>query len=151
MSGVDAAPLGVGWRCAGNAALGMQLDIGDEHDVGRARSLVRELLRSRGWEPDRVDVVCLVLSELVANALTHGGGLLGVSIDADVQLAHVVVADRSVASPVVLASSPTRLRGRGMYLVDRLSERWGIDPAGAGEGKQVWAEVAHDPDGRPGT
>lgn len=138
----------MGCVCVGNAGPGMDLDVGGEQGVGRARAAVRVLLASRGWHEDRVEVVCLVLSELVANALIHGGGLSLVTVEADDVLARVVVGDRSTAAPVVLPASPTRLRGRGLHLVEQLSVRWGVDLNGSA-GKQVWAEVTDEPTDRP--
>jgi hypothetical protein len=37
--------------------------------------------------------------------------------------------------------------GRGLYLVARLADRWGVTPRVAAPGKQVWAELYLPPGG----
>jgi hypothetical protein len=53
----------------------------------------------------------------------------------------MLVWDASPLPPVPMSGSETEENGRGLLLVDTLSERWGYLPA-VGGGKFVWAIVA---------
>jgi anti-sigma regulatory factor (Ser/Thr protein kinase) len=92
----------------------------------------------------RMRDVRLLVSELVTNAVRHAGLAHGdrirllVRLDADVL--HVEVRDpgtgfeRQPPSP-----DPVRASGWGLYLVEELSDRWGLD--GDAPGTLVWFEV----------
>ncbi|MFF0227460.1 ATP-binding protein [Streptomyces sp. NPDC004629] len=117
---------------------------------------VREARRfTRGtldlWDVgDRFDDICLVVSELVTNALRHalpGDG--GVDPSAAVRL-HLMrwaerlvcaVRDPSHETPVAHAAEDhVAESGRGLFLVDSFSDSWGWHPlAGTLSGKVVWA------------
>ncbi|GAA2720761.1 ATP-binding protein [Cellulomonas aerilata] len=106
-----------------------------------ARSWVRTLARDEGLPVVVTQVVELLPSELVANAVVHGAGptvTLRAGRDGD----HVVmrVTDLGDSMPVVRSSGPEVPGGHGMRLVDRLAESWGVD-AGADGGKTVWFRV----------
>jgi hypothetical protein len=81
----------------------------------------------------------LVCTELVANAIEHGGGARAVRIT--VGSGHVCfeVDDcEADALPTLGTSRLGRYRGRGIAVVDALAA-WGT--AGAARGKTVWARV----------
>lgn len=110
--------------------------------VRAARLLVTPALRD--WSlGDKHDAACLVASELLSNAVLH-------TTEATVQLTvkrmgrcrvRITVADRSSRMPELLDAGPRAEHGRGLALVDAVSDgRWGVDPMTVG--KRVWAELA---------
>lgn len=90
-----------------------------------------------------LDVVALLITELIANAILHGGGLRELHITVDGDWLRVAVSDSVpvlAARPVV--SDPTSAGGRGLQLVQALSMCWGVCPGRTGAGKSVWADLA---------
>ncbi|MFC8369695.1 ATP-binding protein [Streptomyces sp. NPDC057239] len=119
--------------------------------VREARQFTRKTLDQ--WDlGDRFDDVCLVVSELVTNALRHGlpaGTPRSAAPDLPVRL-HLMrwterlvcaVRDPSDDSPVARESDDFSAEsGRGLFLVESFSDGWGWHPmAGALGGKVVWA------------
>ena len=101
----------------------------------------------RAWqEPDVVDDTLLVVTELIHNVVQHtgGGGELVISRPHDVVL--VEVSDHSRDLPRLLPADPRRVGGRGMLLVDAISDGWGTRLSGAG--KVVWVRLPAMPAGR---
>ncbi|MEU8587197.1 ATP-binding protein [Streptomyces sp. NPDC048664] len=120
--------------------------------VREARQFTRATLG--GWDVgERFDDVCLVVSELVTNALRHAlpsalGGRAGEQ-ETPVRL-HLLrwtsrlvcaVRDPSHDGPVAGDSEDYSAEsGRGLFLVDSFADGWGWHPlAGALDGKVVWA------------
>jgi anti-sigma regulatory factor (Ser/Thr protein kinase) len=81
----------------------------------------------------------LLVSELVTNAILHARSLARVTVERAGSVVRVSVCDGSSATPRVRDYGPTAVTGRGMFLVDRIARRWGVDVDGAG--KCVWFEV----------
>ncbi|CAM5390795.1 non-specific serine/threonine protein kinase OS=Streptomyces glaucescens OX=1907 GN=SGLAU_18720 PE=3 SV=1 [Streptomyces glaucescens] len=118
--------------------------------VRDARQFTRRTLDQ--WDlGDRFDDVCLVVSELVTNALRHAvpGTPRTPGQDAPVRL-HLMrwterlvcaVRDPSNDSPVAReADDFSAESGRGLFLVDSFCDSWGWHPlAGTLSGKVVWA------------
>ncbi len=111
---------------------------------------VRRQLRARLVEDgleNVVDDVVLICTELVTNAVLHGclgfppGTTLKVTaVWSDVQL-RLDVRDPSGARPREQEFSARRTSGRGLQLVNKLSDRWGVEPDPSGSGKTVWTEL----------
>jgi anti-sigma regulatory factor (Ser/Thr protein kinase) len=106
---------------------------------------VRAVLRSGdpSLTEDRLDDVCLIVSELVTNAYRYGGepdDSLMVTVVPAADRVRVEVHDTRRKRPYLRAESDERARGRGMHIVDLLAMRW--DVAERPFGKAVWAEVA---------
>ncbi|CAM5533734.1 MULTISPECIES: ATP-binding protein [Streptomyces] len=119
--------------------------------VREARKFTRCTLDQ--WELDhRFDDVCLVVSELVTNALRHAlpAGAQRLPEQTPPVRLHLMrwterlvcaVRDPSHDSPVARDSDDFSAEsGRGLFLVDSFSDSWGWQPlAGTLSGKVVWA------------
>lgn len=104
----------------------------------QARRHVRQHLVA--WElDDLVDPVVLLTSELVTNALLHARPVITVSVRRDGAGVRVEVGDGSGVQPVHRRRSDTATTGRGVQLLDSVSDGWGC--TALGEGKLVWFRV----------
>ena len=112
--------------------------------VGVARRhLVSDLIEA-GVCASAVTDAALVISELLSNALRHGGPLPGSGIrvawDLDADSVRVSVSDGGGPSrPELGEPTLTTTGGRGLRIVARLSRRWGT--LCDDDGTTVWAEV----------
>lgn len=90
-------------------------------------------------------VVELLASELLSNAVLHGadGRAIHLWFRGGEEVVRVSVSDSAPARPVVLHPDVVAPSGRGMAIVEAMSNRWGVDPQGQG-GKTVWFEVDLD-------
>ncbi|MCX2968677.1 MULTISPECIES: SpoIIE family protein phosphatase [Streptomyces] len=110
----------------------------------RAVAGVRQAARAaaRAWNADRcADAVELATQELTVNALRHTDGGAVVTfrlLDGADRRVRVEVEDTSADQPELGADEDIGVTGRGMLLVDRLADVWGVDPRGTG--KCVWCE-----------
>ncbi|WP_406200748.1 ATP-binding protein [Kitasatospora sp. NBC_01560] len=103
--------------------------------VGALRRLLRDTLRTLGLD---ADAPCLILSELVTNALLHGDGPPTVVLELRCGRLYIAVSDASCAPVVRPAPDGARTSGRGLDLVDALADEWGMEFIGS-YGKAVWA------------
>lgn len=78
----------------------------------------------------------LLVSELVTNAVLHGGPPLVVEVDCDEVSLQVRVRDGGTALPVQREAGDDAESGRGMRLLEVLSDDWGVEPSA--DGKTVW-------------
>ncbi len=111
----------------------------------RARVVVTEWLRDIG-HPECSETAALVVAELVANAITHGGPHIELDLTAAEGAIRIAVFDSAVTD-LDIAPQPASLdrqHGRGLVMVERLVTRWGRDDAP--NGKTVWAEIDVDRD-----
>ncbi|GEC02819.1 magnesium or manganese-dependent protein phosphatase [Streptomyces spinoverrucosus] len=113
---------------------------GDPEALRQARHMIRAAVRAWG-AADRSDDVELVADELVTNALMHTEGAaivtLRVLTDTDRRL-RVEVEDSSSALPRRREAGVSGVSGRGLLLVDMLTDVWGVEARGGG--KCVWCE-----------
>lgn len=95
------------------------------------------------YAADVVEAAEIVVTELLTNALLHGAPPvhLVVRTDDEGTRARIEVHDGSRSLPVRPRPSSDAMTGRGLALVDALSEGWGVTPAANAVGKAVWAEV----------
>jgi len=112
--------------------------------VGVARRhLVSDLIEA-GVCAAAVTDAALVISELLSNALRHAQPLPGAGIraawDLDTDSVRVAVSDGGGSTrPELGEPTPATTGGRGLWIVARLSRRWGT--LSDEEGTTVWAEV----------
>lgn len=105
----------------------------------RARAFVVEHLRSWGLEDD--GDVSLAVSELVTNGLLHARTpmTLRVEVEDDGEVVRLEVTDGSVSPPRGRRFTVESGTGRGLRLLDSLSEEWGVAPRDGG--KTVWCRI----------
>ena len=78
------------------------------------------------------------MSEVVTNSVVHGGPPIVVAVDCDGTAGlQVRVRDGSHDLPELRQAEVWDEGGRGLGLLDTLSDDWGVDPE-PGDGKQVW-------------
>ena len=114
---------------------------GDMGSIRRARDHVRHFCADAGVVGRTAETAVLLTSEVVTNALVHAHSAprLGVSSDADGVRVEVGDDDPVPPGPVVDVE-PGASSGRGLRLVDQLSDDWGIRPADSG--KVVWFSLS---------
>ena len=110
----------------------------DTESPSRARHFVCDALSGRHAP---LDVVALLVSEIVTNAVLHARSEVTLTVRMDSDSVRVEVADNSVAAPQQRPISDEAVTGRGMFLVEQLADDWGTSPAG--DGKVVWFELVH--------
>ncbi|NWF24772.1 SpoIIE family protein phosphatase [Streptomyces sp. PKU-EA00015] len=112
----------------------------DPEALRSSRHMVRAAVRAWGAH-ERADEVELAADELITNALLHtdGGAVVTVRVLSGIERRmRVEVEDRSSALPRRRDAGESGVSGRGLMLVDRLSESWGVESRGSG--KCVWCE-----------
>lgn len=92
---------------------------------------------------DLLDDALLLISELVTNAIVHGGPAIVLAIECDGEGLHVRVRDGSANPPHVADRGRDAESGRGLSLVELLSSTWGVQPVedAHGTGKETWFEL----------
>ncbi|MFF7216626.1 SpoIIE family protein phosphatase [Streptomyces sp. NPDC008238] len=109
----------------------------DESSVRDARRLAAAQLTR--WGLDGLGPATeLLVSELVTNAVRHGAGPVGLRLIRH-QALTCEVSDTGACAPRLRSARGTDENGRGLFLVGRLSRRWGS--RAAARGKVVWAEL----------
>ncbi|MFE6855900.1 ATP-binding SpoIIE family protein phosphatase, partial [Streptomyces sp. NPDC057674] len=108
----------------------------DPSAVSASRAAATAQLRRWGLD-DLVLGTELILSELVTNAIRHGGSPIGVRLVYGRTLI-CQVADGSNTSPRVRLAADTDEGGRGLFLVGQIAQRWGTRYTEAG--KIIWTE-----------
>ncbi len=92
-----------------------------------------------------VEVLELLTSELVTNAVVHGGPPIELELSIDPGAIRVAVRDGSDEPARPRAVGVAEAGGRGLALVDMLARRWRAEPDGCGPGKTVWFELDRVP------
>ncbi|MGI5480649.1 ATP-binding protein [Streptomyces lavendofoliae] len=90
----------------------------------------------------------LVAAELLGNAVTHAGpGPVSVTATLDDGVLRIEVQDANGTSPSPRLPHGEDERGRGLFIVRALTDRFGVEPHPAG--KRVWAEITTGVGRRP--
>jgi PAS domain S-box-containing protein len=121
-----------------------QFDVGGGPEaIGSARAALTEFLGD-AIGPERLYDLQLLVSEVVTNAVRHGGARQGEHVDLRVALTtdnvRLEVRDPGPGFHDVTPELPDTDRGGGygLYLVDLFADDWGVSGA---EGTCVWFEV----------
>ncbi|MET3982957.1 SpoIIE family protein phosphatase [Streptomyces sp. PvR034] len=124
----------------GGGPLRQRLDPGDIEGPTLARHLIRAAVAAWGAR-DLADEIELAADELMTNALVHteGGGQVNLRLTIEGRI-RIEVEDSSSALPRKREAGDWAVSGRGLMLVDRLADEWGVEPKGAG--KCVWCEFS---------
>jgi DNA-binding NarL/FixJ family response regulator len=106
--------------------------------AGRARKFVDETLRR--WDcGEQLDVVTLLVSEVVTNAIVHAGTEVEVSVELRDEAVRIEVTDKEVGLPKPRDAAEEDTSGRGLALVEAMASDWGVEARPGG--KVVWFEV----------
>jgi anti-sigma regulatory factor (Ser/Thr protein kinase) len=115
----------------------------DLTEARHAREQARKALFQ--WElSEHADITELIVSELVANAIRHGQGPIGVRISHDGTNLRVEVHDDGAGRPIRRSVAADAETGRGLELVDGLlglDGIRGVSDDGAGDGKTVYVAI----------
>ncbi|THA77420.1 PAS domain S-box protein [Streptomyces sp. A0642] len=117
----------------------------DPEALSSARHMIRAAVRAWGAK-GRADEVELAADELTTNALMHtdGGAIVTIRVlTGPERRLRVDVEDRSSALPRRRDAGDAGVSGRGLMLVDRLADAWGVESRGTG--KCVWCEFVIPP------
>lgn len=104
--------------------------------ITAARRYVADLLED--VPPDPCFDVELMVSELATNCVRHtrSGFILTLEIDDDD--IRVEVTDTAPGTPRVRYPTPNQTTGRGLHIVEGLSDGWGVESDHDQAGKTVW-------------
>jgi PAS domain S-box-containing protein len=108
----------------------------------RAARAARDFIGQHVSEPGLADVretAVLLVSEVVTNALRHTDGRVELELWRFADRVRVEVSDETSRPPSASDHDLLDEAGRGVPLMDALSDRWGTSPHGAG--KVVWFEL----------
>jgi anti-sigma regulatory factor (Ser/Thr protein kinase) len=111
------------------------------HSVAAVRRFVAESFE--GAPDDVIDAVVLMASEVAANVVRHVGVPYTVEVRRTPEASEVRVTDGGGGRPSLRFPAPSESGGRGMMIVDALSDRWGADVDTAIGETTVWFEVSH--------
>jgi anti-sigma regulatory factor (Ser/Thr protein kinase) len=112
----------------------------DPREVSRVRHAVTTALGVWGVPVDDRDVVALLISEVVTNALRHGSPPVCLRAALRDSRLTVSVDDGSTRPPTPMDDTAwDAIGGRGLHLVESLSDHWGVSVNGVG--KRVWFQV----------
>jgi anti-sigma regulatory factor (Ser/Thr protein kinase) len=107
--------------------------------VGDLRRFALAAGRSEGFTGD-TDTLALLVSVVATNALLHGRGQVSLRVTARAPRLRVEVTDASDVVPVRRPATELGEGGRGLMLLDLLSDRWGVERVPP-RGKVVWFEL----------
>ncbi len=105
--------------------------------VTAARRFVRDVLH--GQSRETVESAELMASELVTNCVRHAHTGFELTIQSQGEI-RVEVRDRGGGRPIVLSPTPREPAGRGLRIVDAMSDAWGV--ISTRDGKAVWFTLA---------
>ncbi len=108
--------------------------------VPLARSWAEGLMADSDLPDDVGDIVLLMLSELVTNAIRQGDGRVRITMEQQDDTLVVEVFDSGHRLPVFADSDPEATSGRGLHLIDTVCDAWGVREEV--DGKTVWARVS---------
>jgi anti-sigma regulatory factor (Ser/Thr protein kinase) len=110
-----------------------------EESVGAARRFVADQISDVALALQ--DAVLVMVSELSTNALVHAAAAFVVTVNRTDHELFVCVSDQGEGRPELRAPDASQPHGRGMRIVDALSDEWGVS-SDADTGKSVWFRLA---------
>jgi serine/threonine-protein kinase RsbW len=92
------------------------------------------------WGDDGIrDDALVLLTEVVANGVSHAGSAMRVQLSLTRELLRAEVSDDNPLAPQ--RRVPDESGGRGVLLLDAFASQWGVTPH-PGDGKTVWFELS---------
>ena len=113
--------------------------------VTAARGFVRETLRTQ--PQDVVDAVELMACELATNSVQHAQSDFELAIYEEQGEIRVEVSDAGHGRPTLRSPTSRDPSGRGLRIVQALSNEWGVVPGE--DGTRVWFTLSCQSAGRP--
>ena len=109
--------------------------------VPKARHRVHKILQACKYDSDLIDMALLCTSELVTNAVTHAttAPTFTVICKLQIDMLTIGVIDRDPGLPHKLDVYDDDDFGRGLLLVESLSDEWGVEARK--HGKMVFARL----------
>jgi anti-sigma regulatory factor (Ser/Thr protein kinase) len=107
--------------------------------IGRARHDVEDALNQTGLDPHTSGDLMLLVSELVTNAVRHARSeRFEVRLDVGPEKLRLEVHDEGAGFQPEIAPTEDGTGGYGLYIVDRLADRWGVERDSGGV---IWLEL----------
>lgn len=112
--------------------------------VAAARAIVDDVINGLSL-PVRDDAALLV-SELMSNAVRHGGATAILTVTLGEGYVTVELHDDGAGRPQMPsgAMDPSVASGRGLRILERVAAQWGVQDDREGSGKTVWFRLATD-------
>jgi anti-sigma regulatory factor (Ser/Thr protein kinase) len=111
----------------------------DLESTTAARRFAERTMTDWSVDESRYETARLLVSELVANAVTHAETEVVVQLDLSDERLRVEVQDGSGGQPRAGQPRPEDPSGRGLMIVEALADRWGVEASPPG--KIVWFEL----------
>ncbi|MGZ4475495.1 MAG: ATP-binding protein [Nocardioides sp.] len=110
--------------------------------VAAARAIVDEVATSLSVALR--DDAALLVSELMSNAVRHGGAIATLTVSLAEGYLSVALHDDGAGRPVMPSGAldPSVASGRGLRILDRIAAQWGVEDDRVGSGKTVWFRLA---------
>lgn len=104
--------------------------------ISAARAFVSDQLAY--LPPDPAFDVELMVSELVTNCIRHTSSDFVLVVEAEADDIRVEVTDSGPGNPRLETPALTQATGRGLHIVDGLSQEWGVSSGADPSHKTVW-------------
>ena len=106
--------------------------------VRQARNFFRSSADRLGVSVEAREAGSLAVSEIVTNAVRYGAGPIELRTMLEHSSIRVEISDRGTAMPVATTAEPNMTGGRGLGIIDAVSQAWGCDRHRDDGGKTVW-------------
>jgi anti-sigma regulatory factor (Ser/Thr protein kinase) len=113
----------------------------DVASIRAARRFVLDTVRQA--RPEVRDAISVMVSELAMNAVQYARTAFGVRVELEGGRLRVEVTDSGGGNPAIRPLPPaSSARGRGLFIVEQLSDEWGVSQGRDGPRRSVWFRIA---------
>ncbi|GII75894.1 ATP-binding protein [Sphaerisporangium rufum] len=108
--------------------------------LGDLRDMMRRTLADWGLRDpaDVADDIVLAATEVLGNAVLYGLGPITFTLRVTGETLCAEVTDHGAGRPVYGGTGADDEHGRGLVIVEVLSDEWGVSPGPGGTAKTVW-------------